>query len=135
MKIFINGKQVMELKDGEDLEFDFKGRSSDIVIGNGNICISGGNNQIGNNNYQNTIGSSSANSSGGIKIEIDGNVGNATTTFGSILISGDCRDARTASGNIKAKTIKGNAETSSGNIQADEIHGKCSTISGNISKW
>ena len=115
MEIYINGKLVMELKDNEDVNVEVKGAKSSIAIGNGNVCISGGFNQIGNSNYQNNFGIASVGAD--IKIEINGNVGNFSSNAGNVTIKGDCNgDASVRSGNLKAKTIKGNAETRNGNV-------------------
>lgn len=131
MEIYINGKLVMELKDNEDINVEVKGAKGSIAIGNGNVCISGGFNQIGNSNYQNSFGSVSVGAD--IEIEINGNVGNFSSNAGNVTIKGDCNgDASVRSGNLKAKMIKGNAETRNGNIKADEIHGNCSTRNGNV---
>lgn len=131
MEIYINGKLVMELKDNEDVNVEVKGTKGSIAIGNGNVCISGGFNQIGNSNYQNNFGIASVGAD--IEIEINGNVGNFSSNAGNVTIKGDCNgDASVRSGNLKAKTIKGNAETRNGNIKADEIHGNCSTRNGNV---
>ena len=134
MEIYINGKLVMELKDNEDVNVEVKGAKSSIAIGNGNVCISGGFNQIGNSNYQNNFGIASVGAEFSfIEIEINGNVGNFSSNAGTVTIKGDCNgDASVRSGNLKAKTIKGNAETRNGNIKADEIHGNCSTRNGNV---
>lgn len=131
MEIYINGKLVMELKDNEDVNVEVKGNKSSIAIGNGNICINGGFNQIGNSSYQNNFGSVSIGAN--VEIEINGNVGKFNSNAGNVTIKGDCNgDASVRSGNLKAKTIKGNAEARNGNIKADEIHGNCSAHNGNV---
>ena len=110
MEIYINGKLVMELKDNEDVNVEVKGAKSSIAIGNGNVCISGGFNQIGNSNYQNNFGIASVGAD--IEIEINGNVGNFSSNAGNVTIKGDCSgDASVRSGNLKAKTVIVRLET------------------------
>ena len=136
MEIYINGKLVMELKDNEDVNVEVKDKKNSIAIGNSNICISGGSNQIGNSNYQNNFGSASVGAEFSfIEIEINGNVGKFSSNPGNVTIKGDCNDdVSVMNGNLKAKVINGNAETKNGNIKADEINGDCSARNGNVMK-
>jgi len=130
VQIFINGKIVYEIDDGEDVSIDTSGSGFCINSSNSNVVI--GNNTVFINGKNVSKVQTAQNSD--INIEIRGNAGNVKVSHGNITVMGDCNNVKTSSGDIRANTINGNAETASGDIKADRINGDCSTLSGDIKK-
>ena len=152
MEIFINGKKVFELPDGEDVIIRAKDKGGkgkrcwlsrffggNVEVQDNNVCISGngGSNVVINGNQTVINGESISYSddiSNRVKIEVVGNVGDLNVIAGSVFVQGAAHDVFSQTGNI---TIEGNAnkiDSQSGNVI---IHGDCTgnikTMSGNIS--
>ena len=151
MEIFINGKKVFELPDGEDVIIRAKDKGGkkkrcwlsrffgdNAEVQDNNVYVSGNNgSSIVINGNQNVNGESISHSdsvSDRVKIEVAGNVGDLNVIAGSVFVQGTAHDVFSQTGNI---TIEGNTnkiDSQSGNII---IHGNCTgnikTMSGNIS--
>lgn len=154
MEIFINGKKVFELPDGEDVIIRAKDKGGkrkrcwlsrffggNAEVQDNNVYVSGnsGNNVVINGNQSVIDGEAISYSDDisnrvKIKIEVVGNVGDLNVIAGSVFVQGAAHDVFSQTGNI---TVEGNVnkiDSQSGNII---IHGNCTgnikTMSGNIS--
>lgn len=164
MEIWINGKKVMDLNEAEDVNIDFVASEDEKLNSNPSFLSKFFSNRKYSNNVNSYNGSTivingndvsyksngkSAIIKGKVTIEIKGNVGNVSTTFGDISVDGSCADVESSSGDISINgdaknvstssgdinvegSISGNAETVSGNVKAGKIIGNVKTISGNI---
>lgn len=164
MEIWINGKKVMDLNEAEDVNIDFVASEKEKLNSKPSFLSKFFSNRKYSNNVSDNYGSTvvingngvsyksnkkSAIIRGKVIIEIKGDAGNVSTTFGDISISGSCLGIKSSSGDISVKgdaksvstssgdinvegSISGNAETVSGNIKAGKIIGNVKTISGTI---
>ena len=152
MEIFINGKRVFELPDGEDVIIRAKDKGGkrkrcwlsrffggNVKAQDNNVFVSGnsGSSVVINGNQTVINGESVSYSDDAVnrvRIEVKGNVGDLNVIAGSVFVQGTAHDVFSQTGNI---TIEGNAnkiDSQSGNII---IHGDCTgnikTMSGDIS--
>lgn len=66
-----------------------------------------------------------------VKIEINGNVENLSTSSGNVTINGDCKSINTMSGDIRCNDVV-NINTGSGDVHCRNVNGNISTGSGDI---
>ena len=115
MEIWINGKKIMDLNEADDVNIEFVASEEEKLNSNPSFLSKFFSNRKYSNNISHYNGSTivingndvsyksnrkSAIIKGKVTIEIKGNAGNVSTTFGDISVDGSCADIESSSGDI-----------------------------------
>ena len=152
MEIFINGKKVFELPDGEDVIIRAKDKDGkrkrcwlsrffggNVKAQDNNVYVNGnsGSSVVINGNQTVINGESISYSDDAVnrvRIEVKGNVGDLNVIAGSVFVQGTAHDVFSQTGDITVEGNANNVDSQAGNVT---VHGDCvgniKTMSGNIS--